>query len=566
MRVRVFMILLFVLLSPIVNTSAQDIAPLFMILDGYLYAWTAADGLQQLTDSGTVDGLALSPDGTQLVYGYYPERDASIPMYTVTWEAPFFPNNIIVRDISTGHTTQINQPSIQGGEGEVVARSRPIWSSDGTLILWGETLLLSEQATTVEDYRFQTVAHNVATGENHLLPGIGHFVDVGLTRIEHIEWGGGGYFGFVYGVGPEIWLVSYDIDGNRLIGQEIGTYEYGNTFAVSDVIDLTDNGQRAVGIYFRELNVWNRLDVETFVTQPITDGVPALYSLDNPDSSINVYYHSSQSDPQGGEWVVLSSDGTEQARFSGWYYTGYPSISPDGQQFAYNTENGVVLWDGSQAQIIEGAGELSAMVWGVVRWRVIRGEGLDTGDVYLNAYPCDTYGSRLVADSRWRSTSGLIYYENIPFVGVRELAEGVIFTVLSQQPVCLLRSPFVDFRAGIYFWRVEVNGQEGWIEEYSEYFSYYLVQCPGSEPTRLTEDTQAQVIPDIQSINFYTEPSTDSDMLAQIPAGEPFQVYRPRCADGLTWWSVRYNGTIGWVVESQGDTFFLEPINVGTDE
>lgn len=34
----------------------------------------------------------------------------------------------------------------------------------------------------------------------------------------------------------------------------------------------------------------------------------------------------------------------------------------------------------------------------------------------------------------------------------------------------------------------------------------------------------------------------------------------PRCESGVQWWQVNYNGRVGWTVEGDGFTYYLEPV------
>lgn len=59
-----------------------------------------------------------------------------------------------------------------------------------------------------------------------------------------------------------------------------------------------------------------------------------------------------------------------------------------------------------------------------------------------------------------------------------------------------------------------------------------------------------------------SSPSYYSTVLGYIPAGANFSVMDgPFCENGLQWWRVNYNGIVGWTVEGNGSTYYLEPIN-----
>jgi uncharacterized protein YraI len=60
--------------------------------------------------------------------------------------------------------------------------------------------------------------------------------------------------------------------------------------------------------------------------------------------------------------------------------------------------------------------------------------------------------------------------------------------------------------------------------------------------------------------NLRTQPSLSAAPIGQIPAGGLFRVLGgPVCADNSAWFQVNYNGVVGWTMEGQGFTYWLEP-------
>jgi len=83
--------------------------------------------------------------------------------------------------------------------------------------------------------------------------------------------------------------------------------------------------------------------------------------------------------------------------------------------------------------------------------------------------------------------------------------------------------------------------------------------CEGSQPTRLSPETEARVISETVPMNVREEPSTGGNLIGQIPGGESFTVLESAtCADGYTWVLISYGGLSGWVAEA-GSEYFLEP-------
>ena len=86
--------------------------------------------------------------------------------------------------------------------------------------------------------------------------------------------------------------------------------------------------------------------------------------------------------------------------------------------------------------------------------------------------------------------------------------------------------------------------------------------CPGALPPVLVVGRQGQVIPGGGPNNLRAAPATSGARLGEIPENAIFIVTGgPVCDGGLVWWQVDYAGQSGWTAESQGDNYFLQPVN-----
>jgi hypothetical protein len=84
--------------------------------------------------------------------------------------------------------------------------------------------------------------------------------------------------------------------------------------------------------------------------------------------------------------------------------------------------------------------------------------------------------------------------------------------------------------------------------------------CSLSLPQRLAIGVQGQVTPGLPN-NVRDAPGESSRYLGEIPPGGMFTVVDgPRCASGMTWWQVNYNGLVGWTPEGQNKEYWLEPV------
>lgn len=82
--------------------------------------------------------------------------------------------------------------------------------------------------------------------------------------------------------------------------------------------------------------------------------------------------------------------------------------------------------------------------------------------------------------------------------------------------------------------------------------------CPGFE-SRLEIGQPANITPGPAN-NVRAEATTNSTQLGQIPGGGAIEVLDgPRCADGITWWRVDYNGLVGWTGEGDSRGYWAEP-------
>jgi hypothetical protein len=86
--------------------------------------------------------------------------------------------------------------------------------------------------------------------------------------------------------------------------------------------------------------------------------------------------------------------------------------------------------------------------------------------------------------------------------------------------------------------------------------------CPEFLPSRLVIGQYGQVTPG-EPNRMRAAPSTDGELIGEIPAEATFLVLEGPICDVINqtpWWRVEYDGTEGWTVEGQGDTYWTEPV------
>ncbi|MBZ0284666.1 MAG: hypothetical protein K8L97_28265 [Anaerolineae bacterium] len=89
--------------------------------------------------------------------------------------------------------------------------------------------------------------------------------------------------------------------------------------------------------------------------------------------------------------------------------------------------------------------------------------------------------------------------------------------------------------------------------------------CPGAPAPRLTVGGTAQVAQFYSTLRADFDSNTILTILYRTD-GDTFTVVSgPRCGIGpYNWWQVNYKGTLGWVTEGTGSTYWVEPTTVVT--
>lgn len=94
-----------------------------------------------------------------------------------------------------------------------------------------------------------------------------------------------------------------------------------------------------------------------------------------------------------------------------------------------------------------------------------------------------------------------------------------------------------------------------------QYSNRLCVEAEGDLPymrTRINVGLDIEVTEGV--LNLRAAPSSNAEVLQQIPAGLPFLVEGgPSCVDDLVWWYVNVNGQLGYIAEGQDGEYFVEP-------
>jgi hypothetical protein len=84
--------------------------------------------------------------------------------------------------------------------------------------------------------------------------------------------------------------------------------------------------------------------------------------------------------------------------------------------------------------------------------------------------------------------------------------------------------------------------------------------CAGFLPSRLVVGQRGRVLPG-DANNVRAMPTSEAERLGMIAGGGEFAVLEgPTCGNNGAWWRVDHNGLIGWTLEGQGSSYWLEPV------
>lgn len=250
------------------------------------------------------------------------------------------------------------------------------------------------------------------------------------------------------------------------------------------------------------------------------------------------------SDPDEPSVIVL------QRIAENMYTYRYPEYSADGiTRIAFTDDIAHVR---EAVNYFEGGGQVSFLLG-----------KLDSPDPREGRYP------RCEGGARWRLSVGAwgrpatIYSEEAPELyfapggeSARLFDESTWEFEVTDGPTCVDGTAWWQVRvpAGGLFWAAEADGS-----------SYNLnpmtrpaVECPGTPRPSLHVGQSGKLAPDLGANNIRSEPTTNAEVVGSIPPEGIFNVLDgPVCADGFNWWRVDYNGLIGWTVEGQGETYYM---------
>lgn len=225
--------------------------------------------------------------------------------------------------------------------------------------------------------------------------------------------------------------------------------------------------------------------------------------------------------PAGGVFTVLAGYGPQCSEGMNWYYVSY---------------NGLVGWTAEGNNGVYWTEPVAASCSSLAPRLTIGGQGRITPGL-----------PNVVRNQPWRGAGSSI-------IGL--IPAGGVFTVQGG-PSCA---------SGVQWWLVNYNGVTGWTGE-GEGTTYWTEPisggfpdtCTGALPPRLTVGTAAFVPPGFGT-PLYPQAGTQTAPTLTMPGGSWIRVLSaPLCSQGVNWWQVRFNNYEGWVPETTGGHYNVDP-------
>lgn len=88
-----------------------------------------------------------------------------------------------------------------------------------------------------------------------------------------------------------------------------------------------------------------------------------------------------------------------------------------------------------------------------------------------------------------------------------------------------------------------------------------VLSCQGAPQIRMVIGDTGRIIAPTVPNRLRSLPSTDGDIVGELPGRSEFAVLDgPACGGVYTWFFVEYNGITGWTAEGTGQNYYIEPI------
>ncbi len=372
MKITVAMFLCVALSLAIVPPAlAQDTttSPIYILGDGNIWQWTAASGLQPLTQHGHIQKAVLAPDGKHMAVLVRAPITIDALARTGGIGGGPLPGDIAIIDLATGALNVIApQPpeaaffAEDGRPDDAILRSVPAWSPDGARIAWTEIPYPNGNDDLRRLMIYDVEPQITEVAATNLQPS-----GVAGPAPMQVKWSG-------------TWLI---LENNTLFTSSLGSTYHGfdtmtrelhsavpttvsDTVWVEDYVGISTEDRQLTGVAFTDGH-WMFFD--PFLGGEVSGlSSPELYSLNAPASSLALTYTIDAS-----RWNYYCDNRTWNAGTLGTldYHGCHITLSPDGQSLAYIDSNGALtVWDSGVKNVYSiTAGAVNGIFWGPTGWR-----------------------------------------------------------------------------------------------------------------------------------------------------------------------------------------------------
>lgn len=374
-RVMTFCLIALLLSLPFTAAAQGAAAPIVLLMGGDL--WTLninTDEFIERTNWGYNQIPALSPDARSAAYGSI----ASLVVDVIEREGGIgggpLPNNIWVLDIASNDAYRAaEQPPdaaflIPNIPDNIILRSDPVWSPDGSRLAWTELLL--------PEMRSQLVVFEVGSRSSRVIVGALPPQGPGIPAPPVALWGRSGIVVKNYAPDPAnpgggvIEYLLYDLNGT-LMGRSAAGAGFILMEALADY-----NGQEVVAA-LDSSGQWLLFEPRAGAAQPAPTP-PEVYSPSAPATSLTAA-PTLNPDGQSLTWQIRRADGSDLGACVSSVFVSPLTVSPspDGSRIACQIDRiQIDVWDGQnviQHSVPLGGEEIQALVWGAAAWRIVPG-------------------------------------------------------------------------------------------------------------------------------------------------------------------------------------------------
>lgn len=448
-------------------TSAQQVSePPLLLVDGDIYLWDGAVAFP-ITNSGYAFDPAVSPDGSLVAYVEYADFVIDFFDQEGGVGGGALPSDIRIYNLNAlGSFPVTEQPagaSLVDTDADTIARGAPVWSPDGDMLAWTDTIFTRMVPNGVVDY---IVTYDLS--ENRIRRITGLPPQAGIPAPVTIRWGETGIIAWSIGLGPNDefidTLLIYDENGRQT--GVIPVPPRGGDDYISDFVPVDFQGTEYIAV------IYGSGEVALFTPQEegstIAPGVLQAYSLLNPGGvGLSVYLEGGFGSP----FVAEIDDGSGTLLPVGYRFSDI-AISPRADRYVYLVDGGAVVTGGRGDTFIPAPGDgfITNLTWAPLGWRIDATFTPPSSEEAAQLAGCNLTPRLTTGDEGYvlpGPANRLRTQPNTDSAVITNIPGEAFFTVLDG-PVC---------NQGFVWWEVQYGDLFGWTAEGAD-GEYYLAPAP----------------------------------------------------------------------------------------